>query len=85
MILIVFAFSLDDLGFAVSFDARGGTDVASQTQMWGEKLDVPEPPTREGYTFTGWYKDFACLEKWDPETDKVETDLTLYAGWEKTE
>ena len=84
-ILIVFAFSLDDLGFTVSFDPRGGTDVVSQTQMWGEKLECPEPPTREGYTFTGWYKDFACNEAWDFETDKVEIDLVLYAGWEQTE
>ena len=84
-ILLVFFFSLDDLGFTVSFDARGGTDVVSQTQMWGEKLDVPEPPTREGYTFTGWYKDFACQETWDFESDTVEVDATLYAGWEQTE
>ena len=82
-ILLVFFFSLDDLGFTVSFDSMGGTDVPAQTYMYGERLTPPEPPTREGYTFTGWYKDHACGEPWNVETDTVETDLTLYAGWEK--
>ena len=49
----------------------------------GQTLELPEPPTREGYTFTGWYKDFGCYDPWNVETDTVETDMTLYAGWEK--
>ena len=53
--------------------------------MYGELLEVPEPPTREGYTFTGWYMDHACFELWDVENDIIEADMTLYAGWEKNE
>lgn len=85
VILIVFAFELGDLGFPVTFDSRGGSDVAVQKQMWGEELELPEPPTREGYTFTGWYKDYGCTIQWDLETDKIESELTLYAGWQKNE
>jgi uncharacterized repeat protein (TIGR02543 family) len=53
--------------------------------MYGDLIEEPEPPTREGYTFVGWHRDSACYVLWDPETDTVETDTTLYAGWEKIE
>ena len=85
VILIVFAFEMRSPGFTVTFDSRGGTDVATQHQMYGEHLQLPEPPTREGYTFTGWYKDATCELPWSVESDIIETDLTLYAGWEKNE
>ena len=48
-------------------------------------LEVPEPPTREGYEFTGWYVDAACDILWNVEERPIETDMTLYAGWEKPE
>ncbi len=85
VILIVFAFEMRSPGFTVQFDSRGGTDVPSQQQMYDGQLELPEPPTREGYAFTGWYKDYACYEPWDMENDTIQTDLTLYAGWEKQE
>lgn len=85
VIIIVVAIELMDPGFTVSFNSLGGTDVAPQEQMYGDLIDIPETPTREGYTFTGWYRDSACYVLWDMETDTVETDTTLYAGWEKNE
>ena len=30
-------------------------------------------------------KDHSCFDSWDVETDTIETDITLYAGWEKLE
>ena len=85
VILFVVAIELRDPGFTVTFDSRGGTDVPSQTQMYGDYLEVPEPPTREGYEFTGWYVDASCDILWYAETRTIETDMTLYAGWEKLE
>ena len=85
VILVVFALEMRDPGFTITFDSRGGTDVPAQNQMYGELLDVPEPPAREGYLFTGWYKDAACFEQWNAEIETIETDITLYAGWEKLE
>ena len=84
-ILILVFIGLQDPGFTVTFDSKGGTDVAAQKQMYGELLEVPEPPTREGYAFTGWYIDFNCTILWNLEERTVETDMTLYAGWEKIE
>ena len=85
VILVVVAFEMRSPGFTVTFDSKGGTDVPSQNQMYGQLLEVPEDPTREGYTFTGWYTDSACFELWDIENRTIEADLTLYAGWEKLE
>ena len=85
VIIIVVAIELMDPGFTVSFNSLGGTDVAPQEQMYGDLIEEPIPPTREGYTFTGWYRDNACFVPWDMEPDTIETDTTLYAGWEKIE
>ena len=85
VILVVFALEMRSPGFTITFDSKGGTDVPSQNQMYGQLLEVPEPPTREGYVFTGWYTDSACFELWDVENRTIEGDLTLYAGWEKLE
>ena len=85
VILLVVALELRNPGHTITFDSKGGTDVAAQTQMTGELLVMPESPTREGYRFTGWYTDTACFEIWDVENRTIEQDMTLYAGWEKLE
>ena len=83
LIIVLVAMDLRDPGLTVSFDSLGGSDVASQQQMYGELLQLPDPPFREGYTFTGWYKDYACFEPWNDTTDTIQSDMTLYAGWQK--
>ena len=83
VILIVVALELRNPGFTITFDSKGGTDVPAQNQMYGEYLDVPQPPTREGYEFTGWYTDHGCCILWNVETRTIESSMTLYAGWEK--
>jgi uncharacterized repeat protein (TIGR02543 family) len=85
VIVIVTAMSLLDPGIAVNFNSMGGSDVPNQEQEYGELLEEPVPPTREGYVFTGWYKDYSCYELWDMENDTIQEDITLFAGWEKTE
>ena len=40
---------------------------------------VPPAPTKTGYTFTGWYTDEACTNKYTAST--VTADITLYAGF----
>ena len=85
LILVVVALEMRNPGFTITFDSKGGTDVPAQNQMYGEMLELPEPPTREGYEFTGWYFDENCQYLWDFETQQVGGDMTLYAGWENTE
>ena len=81
VIIILVALDLRNPGFTITFDSKGGTDVPAQNQKYGEKLELPEPPTREGYIFTGWYTDHSCYDLWDLENDTIEADMTLYAGW----
>lgn len=83
VIVILVALDLRNPGFTITFDSRGGSDIAPQNQMYGELLSVPEDPTREGYEFTGWYVDYACDDAWNEAEDIIESDITLYAGWEK--
>ena len=85
VILLVVALEMRNPGFTITFDSKGGTDVPAQNQMYGELLEVPEPPTREGYEFSGWYTDSACMILWNVEERIIESDMTLYAGWEKLE
>ena len=82
MILLVI-YGIANNGYTVTFDSRGGTDVPSQTDvMYGEFVEEPEAPTREGYVFTGWYADVNCTYLWDMQNYQVEQSMTLYAGWE---
>ena len=41
---------------------------------------LPPDPVKEGYTFTGWYTDEACTNRY--EGDTITDDTVLYAGWQ---
>ena len=83
LMVVLIAYGVANNGYTVTFDSRGGTDVPSQTDvMYGDLVAEPEPPTREGYVFTGWYTDENCNYLWDMETSQVGQSMTLYAGWE---
>ncbi|MBQ9736870.1 MAG: InlB B-repeat-containing protein [Clostridia bacterium] len=68
----------------VSFDTDGGSTVASQTVNKGSKVIAPAQPTKANHSFTGWYTDSACKNKYNFDT-AVTTSFTLYAGWEEVE
>ena len=82
VIIIVVALELCNPRVTVTFDSKGGTDVVAQDKMYGDHVDLPEPPTREGYVFTGWYADENCTQRWVMDYSQVGQDTTLYAGWE---
>ena len=70
-------------GYTVTFDSNGGSDVAALTDMmYADLIPEPEPPTREGYTFTGWYSDENGNYPWDFEVMQISQSMTLYARWE---
>lgn len=66
----------------VKFDTQGGSSVNGQTPASGSTVTKPTDPTREGYTFAGWYTDEACTEAYDFSV-AVTADMTLYAKWIK--
>lgn len=66
----------------VTFDPNGGTLTGAATSSEQQNAPIAQPadPTRTGHTFTGWYQDSACTQRWDFD-DWVTEDMTLYAGW----
>ena len=72
-------------GFDINFDSGGGSDVASQRLRYGEAITVPETPTRQNYTFVGWYADKGLTEKVDISAITVKQSVTFYAAWEENE
>ncbi len=85
--------------YTISFDAAGGTEVASIKQDYGTEVAAPVAPTRAGYTFSGWSEDIPATmpagdikltAKWTPNTDtayKVEhwRQNTARDGYDKIE
>ena len=68
-------------GVTVTFDSRGGTAVPAQENIpVGETATEPARPSKGDNTFTGWYTDPACTQRWD-FSQPVTADMTLYAGW----
>ena len=68
----------------IQFNTNGGTSVASQKVYYQSKVTEPESPTKEGYTFTGWFTENECINKYDFNT-LVTKSVTLYAGWKINE
>ena len=67
--------------YTVAFDSADGGDVPSQTVERGKTAVKPDDPTREGYTFLGWY---AGDDAYDWNTP-VTGNLVLTAHWLKDE
>ncbi len=68
--------------YTVTYDMQGhGEQVTSMTVEEGALITEPSAPTAEDYTFKGWYKDASCQIKWDFESDRVSSNMTLYAKW----
>ena len=63
--------------YTVTFQSEGGSEVASQIRA-NAPADQPADPTKEGYTFIGWYNGES---EWN-FVDAVATDLTLTAKWQ---
>jgi uncharacterized repeat protein (TIGR02543 family) len=69
--------------YIVTFDSREGTAVPPQTINHGGKAEKPTPdPTRQNYTFRGWYKDQIGINEWNFNTEIVLANTTLYARWQ---
>ena len=65
----------------VAFDAAGGTPAPeAQAVQWGGTASEPAAPTREGFTFAGWYAP-GSSNAFDFST-KIYEALTLTARWE---
>ncbi|EGB9983327.1 LapB repeat-containing protein [Listeria monocytogenes] len=68
--------------YTVKLDAEG--TISTENVTYNELVPEPAAPTKEGYTFTGWYDAPTGGTKWDFQTDKIPAkNITLYAQFEK--
>ncbi|MFQ9975851.1 MAG: InlB B-repeat-containing protein [Butyricicoccus sp.] len=68
--------------YSVTFNSNDGSDIDSQTVDYGNTVAEPTAPTKNGYTFAGWYSDEGLVSAYDFSTT-VTSDITLYAKWTK--
>ena len=69
--------------WTVAFNSNGGSACDTKFVATADgKLVKPADPTRDGYTFGGWYTDEACTEAYKFDA-AVTADMTLYAKWTK--
>ena len=66
--------------YTLTFDTNGGSAIAKVTKEKGTTVDLGQyVPTREGYTFAGWYSDEALTQK--VTSVKLNGNTTVYAKW----
>lgn len=65
--------------YVVTFNSNGGSDVDQVKVPEGNTVTEPTMPTRDGYTFAGWY---VGNNKYD-FTAGVTSNITLTAKWSK--
>lgn len=68
--------------YTLHYESNGGTAYKEERCSSGTKVTLDKTPTRESYTFTGWYADKALTQKITSVT--MNSDKTVYAGWEAT-
>lgn len=61
----------------ISFDSAGGSSVEDLVIKAGTATMAPKDPTRDGYTFDGWY---LGDEKFD-FSNSIDEDIVLVAHW----
>ncbi|WP_081797020.1 InlB B-repeat-containing protein [Bacillus ndiopicus] len=67
--------------YPVTFEANGGSAIVAQQVPYNTQASEPTPPSKQGHTFVGWYKDTALTQEWNFATDIVTAAITLYAKW----
>ena len=66
--------------YTVTFNSNGGSTLMSQNVFAGKQAVAPTDPTRNGYTFAGWYVDQELTEPFVFSTS-ITKNITLYAKW----
>lgn len=64
----------------LSFDSKGGSGCDERELSFGDELGELPVPTKNGYSFDGWYYDEALTDE-AASTDAISGDVTLRAAW----
>lgn len=67
--------------YTLGFNSNNGTFIDSQNIAGGAQATEPDPPTRPGFTFAGWYTDNGTFANPYDFSSAVNSDMTLFAKW----
>ncbi len=66
--------------YTLTFDTNGGSAISKVSKISGTTVDLTGyTPTRDGYTFDGWYSNSALTIK--VTSIKLTSNTTIYAKW----
>ncbi len=66
--------------FIVQFNTNGGSYVKTKKVSYCKVVEKPTDPTKEHYSFAGWYSDSELTAEYD-FTQEVTQAITLHAKW----
>lgn len=70
--------------YTITFDANEGTcDVPSKDVDYGDEFGSLPTPTRDKYTFEGWFTEVSDGTQVSEDTLMDANDITIYAHWTK--
>ncbi len=72
----------DKITYTVTFFDQGSNKVILTNVVGAnEKVAEPGTPTKEGFSFVGWYSDAELTNKFDFNNNVINSDATIYAKW----
>ena len=75
-------FTINTPSYAVTWDVDGGTPVPQQTSVThGDDIAAPEPMTKTGYIFDGWFSDEDFTDEVDFPIENVTAARAFWAKW----
>ena len=66
--------------FKVIINPLNRREIIASDVTSGDTMAKPSDPTRNGYTFSGWYLDYNCTIAW-AFSSAVMDNMTLYSKW----
>lgn len=66
--------------YTITFNSNGGSIRLPITQNYGTAVTEPTDPSKQGYTFGGWYTEAELTNLYE-FTTMGDSDITLYAKW----
>ena len=70
--------------YTVTYNTNGGSAIDSEILIGGQYVIRPADPTRENYTFEGWYAEAGLTIEFNFDTN-YNNDVDLHAKWESTD
>ncbi len=69
--------------YKISFISNGGSLVSEENYYYATKVSPPNPPTKQGYIFDGWFTDSELQNAFifNENTTMGANNITLYAKW----